>query len=192
MADGRAGNGGARPGAGRKLNLERHRVQIDGAGDQIARSLEAITSKLILIAGGEGREEEWVPAGSFTRKDAVRNQDGSIWTDDKGKPCVVDVQIYPDLKADEWVCVKRKPWKPDPKAMAEAWDRLCGKAMSAVPPDPESINLREALLLALKAREAYVDPDDDAGTPDDARDRDERTDDDGGPGGDAGLVPPPA
>jgi hypothetical protein len=156
-----AGKGGARVGAGRKKNAETHAVPIARATDKLAARLQEITSALIEVALGQGFEEKWVPAGLVTRKDVLRRPphpdrgagftsadgvpsgrdgtplpDDDVWTDDKGKPVTIDVQVYPELAPEVLVLVERKPWKPDVKAIAEVWDRLNGKARQAVELNP--------------------------------------------------------
>ena len=55
-------------------------------------------------------------------------------TDDKGKPSIVDVRVFPDLDDDELVLVESKEIEraPDVLAIRELFDRLMGKPGQAL------------------------------------------------------------
>jgi hypothetical protein len=179
-------NGGARPGAGRKPNSERYAEQLGTAADHLASRLLEVAEAQAQLALGEIPGEKWVLAGLVTRKDVLRKKRPSdwpadepfddVWTDDKGKPVVIDAPLFPELPPGKLIRIEQYPGKPDIKAIIEIWARLGGKPGQIPPVDPESIDLRAALTLARLARAAYVDPDaqppadvagDEPGIPDD-------------------------
>src|SRR5579862_3589650 len=128
-----SGHGGYRAGAGRKPNAEKYSDQLGKANDHLAYELREAVKALIDLALGNSEEVERVPAGMLWRKDVLRvepriggftDPDGrdcdangvpvqppppdGIWLDEKGKPAVIDVPMFPHLDPSELVVVKRK------------------------------------------------------------------------------------
>jgi hypothetical protein len=155
-------HGGSRTGAGRPSNADRCEAPFGDLVAQFAGHLGKVYQNLENLAdGSELVDEEWKAAGTITRKDLARNGDGSVVRDDKGKPTIVDVLVYPDKPKDEMVLVGRKVKHLPPcfKSNELMVDRTGGKARPAPEPDPEAMKLDEALDLADSDIELYVDPD---------------------------------
>ena len=95
-------HGGAREGAGRKTNAEKYAPQIATFTDECAAYLKPAFRRLWdLIEGGVRVEVKTMPAGLVTRKGVARDDDGQVIRDDKGKPVIEDVRIYPERNPDE-------------------------------------------------------------------------------------------
>lgn len=114
MSDGRAGNGGARPGSGRKRKDVKHETAIAQAENRIVDRLPSLVDNMFHLAMGgyERVEEQFAPAGSLfigTGKDAVA--------------------MYPDKPDDELVLVKRVVSFADKDRAANIYliDRIMGK-----------------------------------------------------------------
>lgn len=88
-----AGDGGARPGAGRKPKAIKHETAINRAEKQIKDKLPEIVDRHIELAFGgiEQVEEKWVPAGTVM-----------IGTGEYAK------RAYPEKPFDELVLIERK------------------------------------------------------------------------------------
>jgi hypothetical protein len=129
-------HGGSRTGSGRKRNAERHEEQILGFTDLCAGHLQRVFANLRQIADGEAEryETKWAPAGTLTRKDVARNKDGDPIMDRNGRMTVVEVLLYPELPADEPVCIetKRISLPPETKANEVISERVAGRAMQAI------------------------------------------------------------
>jgi hypothetical protein len=159
-----ANHGGARPGAGRPSNQEKHQEAIATFTDLAARGLTQCFDNLCTLADGgfERTEVKMAPAGTLKRKDVVRDKDGEPLTDKNGKMTVVEVLLYPDLPADELVVIERKviTLAPDFRANEYLVDRVIGKPRAESEPDADGLNLAEALDQADADLEAFVEPDD--------------------------------
>ena len=177
-------HGGPRPGSGRKPNVEKFADVLATCNGRLAEAMPEVVEALIRLAVGKAVSETWVPAGTVTRKDVLRkppkekdpseawkgddagseepdDDDDGVWLDQKGKPVLVDVPLYPWLEPHQLVLVERKTITPDIKALAYVWDRLQGKPAQFVPPDPESLDLEKALkgaLAILATRKAAAAP----------------------------------
>jgi hypothetical protein len=172
------GHGGSRPGSGRKPNAEKYADQLGKANDHLAYELRECAKALLDLALGNTEEVERVPAGTLWRKDVIRvekadltflteeeagklelSEIDGILLDQKGKPAIVDVPMYPDLDPTQLVEVKRKKLRPDVRALAYIWDRLEGRANYVPPVEPEGVDIRAALREARELASSYVDPD---------------------------------
>ena len=131
-----AGNhGGARPGAGRKPNSEKYSTQIESLTDECAAHARPAFHRLWELIDPKPRiERKYQPANMIFRKGLALDKDGNPVTDDKGKPSIVDVRVFPDLDDDELVLVESKEIEraPDVLAIRELFDRLMGKPGQAL------------------------------------------------------------
>jgi hypothetical protein len=125
------GNKGGRP-----RNAVVHREPIEGFTAQAANALPGNFDNLTMLADGgfERVELKYAPASTVTRRDIAREADGTVIRDDKGKPTVIDVPLYPDLDDDELVLVERKVSYAEPNVRACEYlvDRVMGKPRQAV------------------------------------------------------------
>lgn len=114
MSDGRAGNGGARPGAGRKRKDEKHETAIAQAEGRIVDRLPHIIDNMFHLAMGgyERVEEQYAPAGSLY-----------VGYGEHQTP------MYPDKPDDELVLIKRVVSFADKDRAANVYliDRIMGK-----------------------------------------------------------------
>jgi hypothetical protein len=117
--DGRAGNGGARVGSGRKAKADKYAGPIAAAEDRIADRLPQLIDNLEKLADGGFLEvhEEWQPAGLVTTGSGEYEQ-----------------RVFPELPADELVRVKRTVSRAAPDRAANIYlvDRILGKPTAAV------------------------------------------------------------
>jgi hypothetical protein len=131
-----ATKGGSRPGAGKPSNATRHATRIETFTDKCAGHLRRAYENVKKIADGDTKriETEGARAGTITRKDVARDKHGEAIRDKNGKLTVIDVLVYPDLPADQWVWFKRKAihLPPDLKANQEIADRVMGRPRQAV------------------------------------------------------------
>jgi hypothetical protein len=153
-----ANHGGARPGAGRPSNQEKHREAIATFADLAARGLTQCFDNLCTLADGgfERTESRWMPAGMVTRKEAARGPDGEVLFNRAGNPLLVDVHAFPGKPADELVLVERKVTTvaPDFRANEYLVNRVMGTPIPAPAPDPELLNIRDAVTAATAAMAA--------------------------------------
>jgi hypothetical protein len=136
-----AGKGGAREGAGRKSNAEKYGVQIAEYTDRCAEFLDDAQEKLReLIEGATRSECKRARAGTVTRKDVVRDEDGEPIADKNGKLTVIEIKVFPDLPDDEMVIVEERTISlpPDLRAIECLTDRVCGRPIPSeeLAPDP--------------------------------------------------------
>lgn len=114
MSDGRAGNGGARAGAGRKRKDVKHETAIAQAENRIVDRLPHIIDNMFYLAMGgyERVEEQYAPAGSLYI----------------GSGEFVE-RMYPDKPRDELVLIKRTVSIADKDRAANVYliDRIMGK-----------------------------------------------------------------
>jgi hypothetical protein len=148
-------HGGRREGSGRKPNAEKYAAPISRFNDLAAAGLVQCFDNLATLADGgfERVEIKQVPAGLLTRKDVARDAGGEPILDDKLKPTIVEVQIFPELEADELVTVERKTTTlaPDYKANEFLVNRVMGGVRPEPEPDSELVDLKEAVELAAAA-----------------------------------------
>jgi hypothetical protein len=114
-----AGNGGARPGAGRKRKYEKYQSAIEKAELRIAQKLPEILDNLELIADG-GQQittEKYQPAGLVTL--TKQDQEGNTY----------QVPAFPDLDPLEPVMVERTVVTAgkDLRANQYLMDRVAGR-----------------------------------------------------------------
>lgn len=114
-----AGNGGARPGAGRKAKAEKFKQPIAKAEKRIADRLPSLIDNMLILANGgyERVEEQWARADSLyigSGADAKR--------------------MYPEAEDDELVLVKRTVSIADRDRQANQYliDRIMGKATQRI------------------------------------------------------------
>lgn len=104
-------------------------------------------------------------AGVIFRKDVVREKDGSVYLDGKGKPVPVQVCVFPDLPPDQMVPVGEE-WiilEPDEKALEYMLNRLMGRPAEVKPDDGDNeIDAARALAEAHGLKDKYRDPDEEA------------------------------
>lgn len=121
------GHGGARSGAGRKPHREKYAKQIASLHDQIAEGLDDRYAALQLLADGgyEQVTETWEPAGLIFVEDVL--------SDNEGKAQRVRRLAFPDLRADQLVCVRRTRSfaAPDRAANIYLIDRIAGRPVQA-------------------------------------------------------------
>ena len=150
--------GGARPGAGRPSNAERHQEAIANFSDLAAAGLGQCYAKLRALADGgcERTEVTWAPAGTVTRKEPLRDADGSPILNRAGGPILVEVLAFPDKPADELVAVEKKviTLAPDFKALEYLANRPMGRPREEAQPDAEQLDLRAAWASARAAMAA--------------------------------------
>lgn len=121
------GHGGARAGAGRPRNQDKYADQIASFHDLAAADLDDRFSAIQQLADGgfEQIEEEWVPAGLVQITKMVE-------TKEAGAIRVTEL-AFPELPAEQLVCVKRKRSVAAPEFKANAYlvDRVAGKPIQA-------------------------------------------------------------
>lgn len=129
------GNGGARPGAGRKPLREKYAAPLNKAEKAIAVHLPKAAANLVTLAdGGFVRtEKKFMLAASMTRSDIARDKEGNPLCGQNGKPIRVDVLIFPHIEPTEFVEVERKEitLAPDRAANEYLIDRIAGKPIQA-------------------------------------------------------------
>lgn len=130
------GNGGARPGSGRKAKAEKFAGPIAEAEQRIADRLPLVIDNLEAIADGNAPrvEERWEPAGSIVVERLALDSNGNQIYDNKGNPATVKTLAFPDKPADEMVLVERKVVTagPDFKANEYLANRILGKPTEAI------------------------------------------------------------
>jgi len=74
------------------------------------------------------------PAGSITRKDVLRDKEGTPIPDKRGKFTMIEVLLYPDLPPLQMVTLEEVEYRlpPDYKSNELYVDRLCGKPKQAL------------------------------------------------------------
>lgn len=144
-----AGNGGARPGAGRPRKKDKYAGSIAKAEERIVDKLPALIDNMFVLADGgyERVEEQWAPAGS-------------LWVG-SGE---FQRRMYPDLKDDVLVLVRRTVSIADRDRAANEYliNRILGK-----PVDRHEINNQTLIQFRWGATIAEVaeGSDDDPTTP---------------------------
>ena len=75
-----------------------------------------------------------MPAALLKRRGLAISEDGEIVRDDKGKPSVVEIPMFPEIDGNQMVLVEEKRFTPQPNVVAikELNERLLGKAPQAI------------------------------------------------------------
>lgn len=122
------GHGGARAGAGRPRNAEKYTAQIESATDQIVAKVGDRIAALELLAEGGSQtvHETWELAGLVVVDDVEIDKDGRV--------VKVKRLAFPNLPADQWVCVQRRVVRSGPSETANIYlvDRALGKTAQEV------------------------------------------------------------
>jgi len=160
-------HGGPRPNSGRKPKAEKFAGPIAAAEEKLADRLPKLLESLIEQAMGwvvSEPDEEWIPSGLVTVRGPLRvtvlekDEEGEgegwkppreeVWLDEKGKPVLVDLPVYPHLKPDVLVLVRRKTVRigPDFRAAAYLVDRVMDKVGTERPAETETLDIRAALV----------------------------------------------
>lgn len=127
------GHGGARPGAGRKRIADEHKPAVDTFHAAAAAYMPAAFDNLQMLADGgfEQITETWEPAGLIYAEETD--------FDAQGKAVKRRVKAFPELPAEQLVCVRRTRSiaAPDRKANEYLVDRVAGRPVAAVEVDGE-------------------------------------------------------
>lgn len=131
MADGRRTNGGARPGAGRKPNIQKYTVHVTSFHDQAAADVDDRYAALKLLADGGFEEitETWEPAGLIF-------VGSGEWA----------TLAFPHLPPDHLVCIKRtrSVAAPDRRANEYLINRIAGTPTQRIDLDADPDGAIEA------------------------------------------------
>ncbi len=131
-----SGHGGARAGAGRKPKAEKYGAKMDAGDKFVADRLLKFYRNLEKLAdgGSERVREVWKPAGLVLIDDVVRDADGLIITDERGKPTKTHSSAFPLLSSETLVLVERRVEIAEADRAANEYliDRLQGKPTASV------------------------------------------------------------
>jgi hypothetical protein len=139
--------GGKRAGAGRKPDAERHAEAAAKFADSCSKYLAKTFGFLSDLAeGGTRTQRTYQAAGTLLRRTIVRNDDGTPWLDDKGKPAVEFVATT-DVAGDQLVLtrevVTNQP--PDFRALELIVDRCMGTPRPSPEVAADMLEIRRAL-----------------------------------------------
>lgn len=140
------GHGGARNGAGRKPKQQHYQPEITALERSIADQLPQLLANMVLLANGNFLQvtEIWEPAGLVYRDDYAVGDDGKVVR--------CKVLAFPDLPADQRVCIRetRTFAAPDRKANEYLINRVAGTPTQLFEVDPDPDGTLEVTAAALE------------------------------------------